>query len=553
MLNRFWMRANGRLFFYSVVMGGLLSAAIVYGTYAHFVNDIFRSAGECFLQIGYILGISALTVPIVSEIYIWSEKVNSWVSRKSEVSDKNIAKNPVSGYIYGHPSVYFVCVWALIFISYIPLFLSQWPGNFIFDSKYQFRDAIEGTYTTHHPLLHTLLLGEAYKLGQRAGDVSWGCQFYTLIQMLILTSSFAYLLLYLYKKQTPKCIRVGILIWFALFPMHALFSITATKDVLCAAFFLYFMIFVVRLAYDGEQFKWYSYLGMVVSGILLMLFRNNAPYAVVLAGIFIAVLIKGWKNKCRILVLCMSIYALAHVANNGLIAYTNATSPTTYRETLSVPLQCMARVACYRRADIPQDLYDEVCVYIRESDLAGYSPYLADFVKNNANELWLKNNTFNFFKLWGKIGLKFPGEYLESIITNTMTYWFPLNHGIYLANDTALYHQLIGVEEEIIKYDYCPWAGKIYNDLFWEGNYIYVPLLGFFFRSVTYVWLIIFYLFWCLYKKDRKGIMAGMLPVFYLLTCFGAPTAALRYIYCLVACAPLLVYIIVSYGKKHQA
>lgn len=551
LLNRFWARVSRRLFFYSAFGGLLLSAAIVYGTYAHFVNDIFRSAGECFFQVGLILGISVLTVPVVSEIYLLGEKINVWVS-KNVGQEKDTAKNAAVRYIYGHPAVYFVCVWMIIFVSYIPLFLAWWPGNFIFDSKYQLRDAIQGTYSTHHPILHTLMLGNAYKLGQRAGNVSWGCQFYTLIQMLILTSSFAYLLLYLYKKQTPKGIRVGTILWFALFPMHALFSITATKDVLCAAFFLYFMIYVVRLVYDNEQFRWYSYLGMVVSGVLLMLFRNNAPYAVVLASVFMAVLMKGWKNKGKVLILCMAIYALARVSNEGLIVYTNATSPTTYRETLCVPLQCMARVASYRREDMPQDLYDEVCVYIRERDLSGYNPYLADAVKDNANELWLKNNTLNFFKLWGKIGLKFPGEYLESIITNTMAYWYPLNHGIYLSLDVPLIHQLIGVEDEIVKYNYCPWAYGIYEDLFWAGNYIYIPLLGFFFRNVTYVWLIVFYIFWCLYKKDRKGIMAGMLPVFYLLTCLCAPTAALRYIYCLVVCAPLLIYIIVSHRKNHQ-
>lgn len=230
-LNRFLHNSNQRMKGTARVGGLLFSAAIVYGAYAHYVNDIFRSVGESVLQIFLVLGISVLTVPLCTELFQLVEKGGGWFAQHTKSREALSPKKSV---------LYFLGVWMGIFVCYLPLFLTWWPGNFVFDAKYQLQNVIEGYLNTHHPLLHTLLMGWAYMFGKAVGDVSWGYQFYTLFQMLVLTSSFAYLVMYLYKKNAPKCVCVATALWFALFPMHAVFSISSTKDVLCAAFFFVF-------------------------------------------------------------------------------------------------------------------------------------------------------------------------------------------------------------------------------------------------------------------------------------------------------------------------
>lgn len=525
------------------LMGGLLlAAAVVYGAYAHYVNDIFRSVSENFLQIGMVLGITVLTASFSHELFGWIQKGCDWMKRREGQTPQ------------GHLGRYFLMVWLIIFLSYVPLFLSWWPGNFIYDAQYQLQNVVGNFHFTHHPLIHTLLMGAAYQFGEKLGDVSTGYQFYTLIQMLALSSAFAYVLLYLRKKGAPKAFRIGVLAWFALFPMHALFSITSTKDVLCAAFFLYFVVYMCRFLWDREVFGWKSYVGMIISGVLFSLFRNNALYAVILAGVIIILAIKGWKNKGRFLMVITAVFALTNVCNDILITYANAQTTDAYRETLSVPLQCLARVASYRRADLGQELYDEICIYIDEEDIARYNPYISDSVKNNANEALLQNNFLNFLKLWVKVGLQFPDEYVESIITNTMGYWYPLNQGTYVSMDISLYHTLIGAGEEIEKRTYFSGLDFFYVNLFHHNRYYQTPVLGYFFRNVTYVWLVIYYLLWCVYKKAKSGLLIGMLPAAYLCTCFLGPVVALRYIYSLIVCAPLLIYILLSLGdqKNHK-
>ncbi len=538
LLCRYFRLRDRRLKTVSTIGGILLGTAIVYGGYAHYVNDIFRSVPETILQFFLIMGIGACTTPICAELLQLPGRVQKWYA------DKQIAQPTGRFYVFmnGHKRLYFLFVWGILMLSYMPVFLSQWPGNFVFDAKYQLSEVVNNSYHTHHPLLHTLLMGKAYQFGEQIGNVSVGYQFYTLIQMLILTGSFAYFLQYLFKKGVPRCIRIGALLWFAVFPMHSVFAISATKDVLCAAFFLYYAVFLFRLLLDGEKFSWYSYAGMVLAGILLSLLRNNAKYAVAVSGVIVLLYLKPLKSKMYFLIALAAILLLHSGCNRILIAYTHADSRDTQREMMSVPLQCMARVACYRGAELDPALYGEVCMYMQEEDIPNYNPYLADAVKNNANELLLKNNKLNFFKLWAKIGLQFPGEYLESIITNTMGYWYPLNQGMYVSADIALYHTLIGTEHEIEKEDYFPLATRYYNYLFYHLNYRSVPIMGYLFRNAPYVWLVVLTLLWSIYQKRYSLLLWGMLPLMYLGTCFLGPMAALRYIYCLVVCVPLILH-----------
>lgn len=548
MFNRFILRRDTRLKVVSVIVGTLLSVAIVYGAYAHFLNDIFLSTGETFLQIGLMLGVDILCFSLIAELLLLLDKASErFLKNNDSVSapkKKFVIK--IKAFYKKHPWLVYLSYWLSIALCHFPVFLAYWPGNFVFDAKYQMANVITGDYSTHHPLIHTLMMGKAYEFGQSIGNVSAGYQLYTIAQLLILTASFAYALFYMYRKGARTSYIVLSWMFFALFPMNPLFAISATKDVLCAAFFLFFMVFLVRYLWDRDSFKVISYIGMVITGVLLALFRNNALYAVLVSAIIIIIAIKGWKEKGKLVIIFALILILAKLVNAGLISYTNAYETDTYRETMSVPLQCLGRVACYHGDELDPALYDEICHYIPQEYIKVYSPYNADGVKNNANEELLKTNTVNFFKLWAKVGVQFPDEYVESIVTNTMGYWYPLNQGRYVSADIAVYHTLIGIGDEIEKHGYCDVVSKIYDPLFFKGEYYKVPLLGFFFRNAPYIWSTVIFAIFGLYKKDKRILLASCLPIIYLFTCFCGPMVALRYIYCIIVCMPILFYLILN-------
>lgn len=553
MFNRFLFCKDCRLKIVSSLGGILLSVAIVYGAYAHFINDIFGSTGETFLQIGMVMSIGVLSSSALAELLVLLDKAGD----KFQVSSVDTSESQkkygvkIKEFYKKHLWVVFLSYWLSIALCHLPIFLANWPGNFVFDAKYQLANVITGDHSTHHPLIHTLMMGKAYEFGRSIGNVSAGYQLYTIAQLLILTASFAYALFYMYKKGTRTSYIVLSWMFFALFPMNPLFAISATKDVLCAAFFLFFMVFLVRYLWDRDNMKVLSYIGMVVTGVLLALFRNNALYAVLVSAVIIVIAMKGWKEKGKLVALFALILILAKIVNAGLISYTGAIESDTYRETMCVPLQCLARVASYHYDELDSEVYNEICQYIPAECISAYNPYNADAVKNNANEELLKTNTVNFFKLWAKVGMQFPAEYVESVVTNTMGYWYPLNQGRYVSADIALYHTLIGVGEELEKQSYCPLVNQIYDPLFYKGEYYKIPLLGFFFRNAPYIWGTIIFALFGLYKKDKRILLTACLPIIYLLTCFCGPMAALRYIYSVIVCMPLLLYLIL-YCKNNS-
>lgn len=543
-LYRMFNRGEKKLHITAGILGMLLSLVIVYGSYAHFLNDIFQSKQVTLLQIGLVFGFLPVTMPLSEEFLLLFDRLRNWCIKKEE--DKPRA---IDAFFQKRGWVYFALVWIIIFASYIPIFLACWPGNFVYDAPFQITEVIYGEYETHHPLMHTLLMGWAYNLGISIGDVSTGYQFYTLIQMLVLSGSFAYCVYYLYKKRVPRVFRVGVLLWFALFPMHAVYSVSATKDIMFSAFFLYFAVFLVRLLFDREQFKWYSYAGLIVSGVLSVLLRNNAAYAIIAGGVILVIFEKGWKQKGRIVGILATVYVLSNVANLGLVAALDAEDTDSYKESLSVPLQCLGRVASYRGDELSEELYNEICMYIPESAFANYNPYLADEVKGPANEELLRENIFNFIKLWIKVGIQFPDEYIESFLTNNLAYWYPLDRGQYVQGSVEFYHKLIWVGPEIEKRTYCSWAGDFYGELFWQGEYLEVPILGYLFRAEVWVWFLNFFLAWSIMRKHKKTALMGAIPFMYLCTCYLGPTVVLRYIYCIVVIVPLLLYLVMRGGE----
>lgn len=516
----------------SLILGLLLSILSVWGAYSLFINDIFISTKEVITQIFLVLGLNFIFTPAVAEVFLLMQKFGQWYDSKKENNTYSKKNN----------FLYFMIVWIAIFLCYMPVFLANWPGNFIYDAKYQLSEVVNNAYKTHHPLIHTWLMGATYKQGVEWGSASKGFQLYTLLQMLVLSSSFSYCLLYLRKKGMPRLFRAISFLWFALFPMHSIFSITATKDVMFAAFFLYSVIFFLRYFYDEEKFHWYTYVAMIVFNILAALFRNNAIYALIVFGIIAVIMVKGIKKKGIILLFILSIYLITNWCNSLMVSGLNAYPGAKNRESMSVPLQGMARVASYRGDELLEYQYNEICMYIREQDISSYVPFNSDNIKNYANEELLESNKINFLKLWAKVGLAYPDEYIESIISNTMGYWYLLPMKDYITMNLSLYHTLIGTEHEIEKVNYCSWANELYFDLFCIGDYKYDPFLSYTFRLAPYIWFMIFTMVWSLIRKDKKAVLVMLLPLLYFGTCLLGPTVAIRYVYCLIVCCPLFFY-----------
>ena len=222
--------------------------------------------------------------------------------------------------------------WIAIVIGWMPTLLAYYPGIFAYDAPNQIIQVLNSSYSTHHPIVHTILMGRLFQLGHVLGDNNLGVLFYSLMQMFILAFSFAYCLNSLYKlglKKKYTVILTGIII---LFPVNSILAVSLTKDVLFAAFTLLFVTSGINICFKQCGKRTYAlYLCALVG---MMLFRNNAVYAGIVASVILAFQKKRNKGSIRILVIAICI---SLGIENMLTAATHA-QPGSIVEMLSVPL-----------------------------------------------------------------------------------------------------------------------------------------------------------------------------------------------------------------------
>ena len=99
----------------------------------------------------------------------------------------------------------------LMLLAWTPMLLAFYPGIHAYDTFSQLPDYLAGSFSTHHPLLHTLMTGWLYDLGGLLGSHALGMLFYSVAQMLLVAWALAYGLSYLARLGCRRWVRLGLL------------------------------------------------------------------------------------------------------------------------------------------------------------------------------------------------------------------------------------------------------------------------------------------------------------------------------------------------------
>jgi len=188
----------------------------------------------------------------------------------------------------------------------------------------------------------------------------------------------------------------------------------------------------------------------------------------------------------------------------------------------------------------------EIFEYIPQHSISGYYLVIADQIKGNANNELLNKNFGNFVKLWGKVGLKHPMQYVDAAALLTMGYWYmdDIYNAVICGKYMVLGHKEIGIGEEIQKTCYFPLAKKAINAMFGENQYQKIPVLSQLCTPALYFWLLIGYLLTVWYEKRRGLAAPGILCLMYYATLFLGPAALVRYMYCVMIAVPVLLFLL---------
>ena len=416
----------------------------------------------------------------------------------------------------------------------LPALVVLFPGSFAYDVPYQLRQIATGIYSTHHPLVHTLFLGGCVQLGRLAGSVTLGAALYSLLQMILLSALNALTCESLARQGGARAARLSLL-FFALYPVHMLMAVNATKDVLFGGCFALALALLRERLGAGPLTKGRTAL-LFMATVFSVLLRNNMAYA--LAVFLLCLLVSGRKRPAAFLACALACGVLL---GQGLAAALHA-SPGDPREALSWPIQQIARVSVREReklTDEEKGLIDKVLPFLAWKK---YEPTVSDPVKFEFRTENLREDPGKYACLCLNLLKKCPRCSLDAVLMLTHAYLYP--YGKYGVSGRYLQ---TGVSEE----DYTGWDETISDESPFPGlreaidwrfgaqGAMQIPVVGWFFNLGLTMWLML-YLILRGFAAGEPGGVSGLWPLLLLGTFLLGPVMAGRYAYAFVSVLPVL-------------
>lgn len=429
-----------------------------------------------------------------------------------------------------------VAAFLFLLLCWLPVFLAVYPGFFVYDAQDEYVQVATRTFSTHHPLVHVLLLGGIICGVHKLTDsYNLGIACYMVFQMALAAGVFTFLFSYLRKKKVSRVLRLVGLVWLGLFPTVVMFTLCSAKD---ALFTLALLLLLVCLLEMGTEETFFESKGWrilyVCSGASMMVLRNNGFYAFLVMIPLLLFLKKSRRGQVFFLSACA--VAVCLLVNGGLKTVLHA-DDSEYQELLTVPIQQLARTYKYAPEAFSEEDREILYEVLDEEALSLYTPRLSDPVKYRFDNETFGKNKGRYVGLWLRVGAKKPLIYLNAWWMTSYGFWYPdtvIN--VYGGNTVFTFtykdNSYFGYEVELpgVRESKIPWLDEVYRKLSLEVWKERIPVVSWLFSPGAMFWFYAFLFAWLLNNR-RYEIMYPFLPIFLLwLTVLLGPTYLPRYV-----------------------
>lgn len=539
---------NKRLFIISLIMGLYFAFAAVLGAYyegaakgARYAEVLDFTFNHFIVSLKYIPALWFLFLGCILFIYIQIPKIyNNYISQNSLYTE--IPKIFNKQYK----------IWFFIFICWLPYFILLYPGYMNPDANSQINQIFTGKFNTHHPLLTTLymlFIPFYYKLSNN-GVLTIGL-YVIFFQMLPLSFVYAYMITKLKNIfSINRNILLILILFTALFPANPLISITIEKGVLFIIFLILFLVKVIELVeYNNLLHNKIYMLQFVLLGTMLCLTRHNVIYSLFFVLPFLFLLAKNYRKY--VLFSFASIFICFIVINIFLVKITDA-SKGNIKESLSFPIQQIARVYKYNKDKLSENEIKYIESINGKEHLSKYHPKISDPVKSGfkPNIFLTRNSIIEYIKL----GVKYPVTYLNSFLILSDSLWYPFNNSFWREGLPIL--MPANKNLNIKKDDYLKHKYKILSDYLSKTQSFANESFSMF-AHIMFNQSIFFYIFfisftYLIYNKSYKNVFVLMIPLGYTVTLLLSPIIYIRYTYYLIAVFPMIIIMLTNNRNNNE-
>ncbi len=443
----------------------------------------------------------------------------------------------------------FLYSFLVIMLGFLIPFATYYPAIMAYDVIPQLDQIRISGYTTHHPLIHTLMLSMSLKLGEILPFVTnadrAGLAIYSLLQMTVVSCCFSYVYTFFRRKGVNRYLCYFFVLCAAFYPTHGLLAVSITKDTIYAVLVMVFAVFVWEaVTWQGTACPgkgWFA--AYTVLTVLLLLFRNNSIYA---WALYVIVALFVFRRKIlwnqRLGIAHAAAFILYLLFNTLMIQESGATSDTYAREMLSVPAQQIARVAAFHEEELTAQDLENLSLIWNGGELPEYVPAIADRSKKDI--VGDKEVLKTLAQEWLSLGCRYPGEYWKAFLLKNKGMWY-LVDTTYL-NDVYSYAKgylqlsypsdqqayMEALAPGYVRHQKLQLLQSVYRyfaavDEVWR----YIPPLALVMQPAFYCWMLFYYCLCCIGLKKPMMLVPAVYVIALAGTLLLGPCVLTRYLY----------------------
>lgn len=488
---------------------------------------------------------AVITATFFTALVFWGrKKMHSDMAYGTEKKVIPSEKNSFAQRIEDIPNrIFFMLIFSILVIFWIPAYLALFPGTFGYDGPIQFSMFTgELPLSSHHPLLHTWMLGSLIFLGKAVfGSYNAGLAVYSATQGIILAASLSFSLLVLRRMGVGVLYLSAAVFWLAMNPLIQTLVFATTKDVVFSAMLL---DFVVLYVWNGTEQRKHPVL-QAVFGTLMCLMRSQGIYIVAAVIVIELILLRrvSFRNRRICIITALLLSAVAAGSFNWVCAHVAGIPQANKREMMSVPMQQMAAViniSDQGGEPVTKEQRAMAIEVISEKGIRNYQAEVADPVKDEFNTEQFLSNPGRYLKLYLELGIQHKREYIVAAADLVAPYWdMSQNSYRYL----AFQYTFEDLNKDCDFHRNSMWKGyeKYMEAAVIDREYQNLPVPAFLFDPVLGNWVLMVVLGWAIAFWKKTAFYAQLFPALYFLTLMLGPVALLRYIFPVVVAIPFII------------
>lgn len=447
-------------------------------------------------------------------------------------------------------------------------YLAMFPGVYGTDAPtwyYEFSNADVPISSQWSPVYGAIFYG-LVKTGENLfGNYNAGFALFSFIQMIFVLIGIVNILNFFSRKFGAAAV-VMTTAFFSLIPTHVILALTSAQDPVFAVFLSICLIHLYEMSCNPRIYftKKSNPIRLIVWMILLCVTRNNGLYALLVMGVFVLLFMREYRKQMLMVLSC--VIAAIMFYWGPVYHMIGVDKGTVNRFMLSFPLQQMAYTYNFGHDRLSEEQIGKMQKYLTDEGWHTYQLHicLSDHVMRELDYQAIIDDPAAFISLYLDIFITVPDCYIKGAGFQTFGLWYPnklytdgrIYHpyiGYLCYDDTMILKEAYGLDFSVERFSLFPIYDEFLGWLYGKGTdrsgyggnlsmaFSNIPVLGTLSKAGIYFWMLLYLLFYSIYKKRKEPIVMVGLGIGVYITVLLSPVMMYRYCAPVIFSAPLLI------------